>query len=63
MFKTKTRTKKYRYLPTPEGGFVRKHRDEMTEKEKAFIEATKDLEGRNPDEIARYQDAAKELFS
>lgn len=60
---TQTRTKKYHYLPTPEGGFVRKHRDELTEKEKKFIEETKDLKGRNPDERARYQDAAKELFS
>jgi hypothetical protein len=56
-----TRQKMYHYLPDAQGNLVRKNRNDMTAMEHAFIVATKDLEGRNPEELQRYQDAAKQL--
>lgn len=56
-----TRKKMYHYLPDAQGNLVRKNRNEMTALEHAFIAETKDLEGRNAEELKRYQDAAKKL--
>jgi hypothetical protein len=57
------RQQKTFYLPTLEGGLVRKMRDDLTEKERTFVAAVKGLEGRNEQELQQYRDAAKELFS
>ena len=59
---TKTRMKKYLYLPTNDGGLVRKHRDELTATEQEFIRSTGHLQGRNPAEIEAYKAAEKKLF-
>jgi hypothetical protein len=56
-----TRKKMYHYLPDAQGNLVRKHRDEMTALEHAFVVEVKDLEGRNAEELQRFQDAAKKL--
>lgn len=57
-----TRTKKHHYLPTQDGGFVRKSRDQLTAQEQAFVRETKGLEGRNQEELDKYQAAARKLF-
>lgn len=56
------RQKKHRYLPTQDGGFVRKERDQLTAVEAQFLRETEGLEGRNAAEIEQYKAAEKKLF-
>ena len=52
----------YKYLPTQDGGFIRKAVDRMTEDEKEFLAKTRDINARTPEDVARYQQLAEELL-
>jgi hypothetical protein len=56
------RIQKFFYLPTADGGLVRKHRDSLTAKEQEFTRTTAHLQGANARELEEYKEAAKKLF-
>lgn len=50
------------YLPTKDGGFVRKNVSKLTPKEKEFAEQTAAFDCRNEADKTLYQQLAKELL-
>lgn len=57
-----TKTKKYHFIPHPDGGFTKKHSLKLTAIEQEFVRNTKNLDPLKPEEKAMFQTHLQKMF-